>query len=119
MILNDDITSSKSLQKTVKRCLTTSNIGLNFVPLDLNSLTLALFTDSFFAKAKNLKSQLGLVLALVDNEGKANIIHYGSSRCKRISRSVMKAEIFALIYGFDNALISYDILDEVLASEWK
>jgi len=79
----------KRLNKLIKYCKKTKDIGLKFVKLDLDSTKIVLFTDSSFANAKNLKSQLGFVIALVDKENNANIIHFGSSRCQRVTRSAM------------------------------
>ncbi len=104
----------KSLKKVVEWCRRTSETGLKFVPLDVNSLRLVLFTDASFANTENLKSQIGFVLLLADGSNRANIIHYGSSRCKRVKRSVMAAEVHGLIYGFDNAFVAKEMLREIL-----
>lgn len=90
----DDI---KALAKLVKRCKKTSNLGLTYVKLDLDSVRLCLLTDSSFANAEGHKSQLVFVLSLVDSTGNCNILHFGSSRCSRVTRSVMASEIFGLI----------------------
>lgn len=42
---------------------------------------------------------------MVDNRYNAKIIHYGSSRCKRVTRSVMASEVNALSMGFDYVVI--------------
>lgn len=104
----------KDLNKLVCYCKETSDTGLNFVRLDLTSVRIAMFTDSSFANADNYKSQLGFVLLLVDDSNNCNLIHYGSTRCKRVTRSVMAAEIHALMYGFDRAFITKTILEEIL-----
>lgn len=44
----------------------------------------------------------------------ANIVHYGSTHCKRVARSVMAAELLGLVYGFDNAFMVKSILDQIL-----
>ncbi len=85
--------------------------------MDENTLRLVLFTDASFANSDNLKSQIGFVLALADASGNANIIHYGSSRYKRVTRSVLAAEVHALVYGFDNAFVARDILKEILGRD--
>lgn len=113
---NQDPTKSemKRLNKMVNRCIETSSTGLNYEFLDINSVRLALFTDASFANAAKLKSQIGYVLVLVDKDNRANIIHYGSSRCKRVTRSVMAAEVHGLMYGFDSDFIAKDMLEEIL-----
>lgn len=56
----------KTMEKVVDRCHETAKLGLNYIPLDRESLRLALFTDASFANADRLKSQLGFVLVLTD-----------------------------------------------------
>lgn len=107
------------LSKLIKYCHSTFDVGLNFVPLDQDSVRLVLFTDASFANAKDWKSQIGFVLIAVDKDMNANIVHYGSSRCKRVARSVMAAEIHGLTYGWDNAYIGKTMLEEILGKEIK
>ena len=75
--------------------------GLTFVPLDLESLNLVIFTDASFANNKDLSSQIGYVIAITDRNGSANIVHWSSIKCKRVTRSVLASELYALAYGFD------------------
>lgn len=104
----------KKMKNIIERAKQTSSVGLKYVPLDQESLQLMLFTDASFANCANLKSQIGFILVLADKFGSANIIHYGSSRCRRVTRSVMAAEIHGLIYGFDNAYVVGEMLHEIL-----
>lgn len=105
--------SIKKLNKLVSWCHDTCDFELKFVPLNLSSLRLLLFTDASFANANKLRSQIGFVHVLADDENNANIIHYGSINCKRVTRSVMAAESLALVYGFDQAFVARDILQQV------
>ncbi len=107
----------KKLNNLIDYCRSTSQQGLNFIKLDLESCRLALFTDSSFANGSNFKSQLGFIILLVDKFNNCNILHYGSNRCKRVTRSVMAAEIHALIYGFDSAYITKSMMEEILNRE--
>ena len=66
------------------------------------------------ANNDNLKSQLGFVLILVDGSGHGCIIQYECIRCKRVTRSVMAAEVHGLIYGFDEDYLARNMLEEVL-----
>lgn len=70
---NPSSESMKSLSKIVKRFRDTSNGGLLFVPVDLESVKLVLFTDASFANVPDLKSQIGFVLAMVDGRVKVLI----------------------------------------------
>lgn len=104
----------KSLKKTTKFLKETIEQGLTFVPLNLETMRLVLMTDASFANAQGMKSQLGYLIMLVDDEGNCNIVHYGSNRCKRVARSVMAAEIQALVLGFDYAYVVKDLIEEIL-----
>ena len=81
---NPNLNTFNQMKEIVNRCHSTADVGLKFIPMDKESLRLALFTDASFANNDNLKSQLGFVLVLVDGNGRACIIHYGSSRCKEL-----------------------------------
>ena len=104
----------KSLQKTTKYLQKTKEQGLNYLPLDLESIRIVLLTDASFANATGMKSQLGYLLLLVDKHENCNVLHYGSDKCKRIARSVMAAELHALVLGFDYAFLVKDLVEEIL-----
>ena len=104
----------KKMESIVKRCHETQDIGLRFVPQDNKSLRLALFTDASFANTERLKSQIAFVLILVDGYCTANILHYGSAACNRVTRSVMAAELLALVHGFDIAYVLQQMLQDIL-----
>lgn len=87
---------------------------MQFVPLDLNSVRLMILSDAPFANAKEGRSHMGFVLAMVGRFDKVSIIHYASIRCRRIARSVMAAEIYTLVRAFDFALVLGDMLTEFL-----
>jgi hypothetical protein len=76
----------------------TDDLQLKFVPLDMQTLRIVVFIDASFANASNSASQLVFVVCLVLNAGNENTVHYGSQRCKRVTRLVMAAELHALSY---------------------
>ncbi len=49
----------------------------------------------------------------MDNDGNANIIHYASLKSKRVTRSVLAAELYAMVHGFDNGSILQVSLSEM------
>ena len=51
---------------------------------------------------------------MVDKQNRCNIVHYGSNRRQRIARSVMAAEVQALILGFDFAFLIKTMIDEII-----
>ena len=46
-----------------------------YIKLDINILRLLIFTDALFTNNKDLLSQIGYILVLVDIINKANIIY--------------------------------------------
>lgn len=40
-------------------------------------------------------------MTIVESDNKANIIHWSSIKCKKITRSVLVSELYAIVYGFD------------------
>lgn len=40
-------------------------------------------------------------MVMMDKDKRENVIHYGSLKSKRITRSVLAAELFAMVHGFD------------------
>jgi hypothetical protein len=83
--------------------------GLRFVPINLEEAKLYIFTDGSFANNKDLTSQLGFVIVLANEtrcndsefELTGNIIHWNSSKCKRVTRSVLASELYGMMNGFD------------------
>ncbi|KAM4060975.1 reverse transcriptase (RNA-dependent DNA polymerase) [Hirsutella rhossiliensis] len=83
--------------------------GLTYKPIDLATAKLMVFTDGSFANNKDLSSQLGFVIALVNEtnhkekqfEISGNIVHWSSTKCKRVTRSVLASEIYGMANGFD------------------
>ena len=60
-----------------------------------------IFTDASFANNKDLSSQIGFVIVLTDQNRTVNIIYWSSIKYKRVIRSVLASELYALAYGFD------------------
>ncbi|KAI0993903.1 hypothetical protein K3495_g14281, partial [Podosphaera aphanis] len=71
----------------LNRCLLWQTLGkgLNFVELDSSTLRLLAFTDSSFANNRDLTSQIGYVIVLADANNNANIIHWQSVKCRRVT----------------------------------
>ncbi len=74
---------------------------LQYVKLNQASLQLVIFSDSFFANNRDLSSQIDYVICLIDSINTTNILHWFSIKCKRITRSVLAIEFFAMIHDFD------------------
>ena len=105
------------LEKLVEYCRSTASEGLRFKELDPHSLRLSLFTDASFGKSRDPSSQIGFLIVASDKYGLTNIIHYASQKCRRATRSVMAAELLALVIGFDYAYVAGNIFSEALGRQ--
>lgn len=108
----------KTLKKITKILKDTAEQGLHFVKLGLDTARIVLISDASFANTKDLRSQLGYLVLMVDANEDCNILHYASNRSKIISRSVMAAELFALVLGFDNAYVVRDLVEDLTGQRW-
>ncbi len=94
---SDDITA---LNKRLQWQITNQIRDLKYVRLNQTSLRLVIFIDSSFVNNSDLFSQIEYVICLADATH-ANILHWSSIKCKRVTRSVLAAELFAMIHDFD------------------
>lgn len=70
--------------------------------------------NASFVIAVGMESQLGYVILMTDWQRRANIVHYRSSRCHRVSSSVMAAEVHARVHAFDYGNVICQALVELL-----
>ncbi len=77
---------------------------LKYVKLNQSILRLVIFIDSSFVNNSDLSSQIDYVICLADATH-ANILHWSSVKCKRVMRSVLAVELFAMIHDFDVDLV--------------
>ncbi len=100
-VTNPEPTNIKLLNKRVQWQIDNLTRGLTFVLLDIDLLNLTVFTDASFTNNKDLSLQIGFVIVLIDRNRTVNIIYWSSIKCKRVTRSVLASELYALAYGFD------------------
>ncbi|CZT07526.1 uncharacterized protein RCO7_09774 [Rhynchosporium graminicola] len=102
--------------------------GLKFVKLDKNSLKLIVFTNSSFANLKDFYSQISYICVLTDKYENANIVHWSFTCYKRVTRSVLASELYAISEGFDMAsalkatieqIMEINVLPLVMATDSK
>jgi hypothetical protein len=115
----------KSLNNRIQWQIDNSERGLTFVPLNLSTLKLFIFTDGSFANNKDLSSQIGFIIVLGTErlardgntfEVKGNIVHWNSVKCKRVTRSVLASELYGMVGGFDNAIAISTTLRRIMIS---
>src|SRR6266536_3680221 len=104
----------KLLNKRVQWQIDNPARGLTFIPLDIDSLNLTIFTDASFTNNKDLSSQIGFVIVLTDKNQTANIIYWSSIKCKRVTRSVLALELYALAHGFDISATIKSTIQKIL-----
>ncbi len=96
-VSSEDITT---LNKRLQWQIDNHSRDLRYVKLDSTQLQLIVFTNSSFANNRNLFSQIDYVICLADSKH-ANVVHWSSVKCKRVTRSVLAAELYALVHDFD------------------
>jgi hypothetical protein len=87
---------------------------LKYVRLNQTFFRLMIFTDSSFVNNHDLSSQIDYVICLIDSINTTNIIHWFSIKCKRMTRNVLAAELFAMIHDFDVSSVLKSILIKML-----
>jgi hypothetical protein len=96
--------SSKNITTLNKRLqwqIDNHSRDLKYVKFDSTTLQLMIFTNSFFANNRDLFSQIDYVIYFVDSKH-VNIVHWSSIKCKRVTRSVLAAKLYALAQDFDH-----------------
>jgi hypothetical protein len=95
--------------------------GLRYIPMEIARAKLFIFTDGSFANNKDLSSQLGFVIVLAEETARTNtefeiygnIIHWSSTKCKRVTRSVLASELYGMMTGFDSGIALSTTLSQI------
>ena len=95
----------------------TNNIAcIKFPQLDPSSVKLIGYSDAAFANNFDLSSQLGYIILLTDKNNAAIPISFKSYKSKRVTRSVLSAEVIAFADLFDQAFTLRSQLEHALNS---
>jgi hypothetical protein len=106
-------TDIHTLNKRLEWQMKNMDKGIKYIALDLENTKLFVFVDGSFANNKDLSSQIGYLIILaneIDSMGtdefaiKGNLIHYSSTKSKRVTRSVLASEIYGMVGGVDMAI---------------
>ena len=90
----------KRLDEVFRR-LKYDSYELQYGHVDLKTAEVHVFADASFASNRDLTSQLGYVILLVDRNKNCSIMSWSSVKCKRVTRSVLAAELFAIAHAYD------------------
>jgi hypothetical protein len=89
--------------------------GIKYIALNLECTKLFVFVDGSFANNQDYSSQIGYLIIIANetetistgtNEFaiKGNLIHYSSTKSKRVTRSVLASKIYGMVKGVDMAI---------------
>jgi hypothetical protein len=95
--------------------------GLIYLPINLSTAKLFVFVDGSFANNKDLSSQIGFLIILGNEEQPpdssflltGNVIHWSSTKAKRVTKSVLASEILAMSDGADKAYVIASTISQV------
>ena len=94
----------------VVEVLKTRQRGIMFPKLDLKTACIRGYAYVGFASNTDFTSQLGMIILLMDAQNTAAIIHYSSWKSRRVVRSPLAAEVYALSAGHDYCTaLSHDL----------
>lgn len=90
--------------------------GLLQQKLDMATLHLRMYADSSFADNEDLSTQLGYIVLICDASNKCNVLHFSSHKSRRVVRSVMGGEAYAMANGMDFTLTLRHDLESMLGN---
>lgn len=115
----------EALNKRLNWQMKNQDRGLKYIPIDLATAKLFVFVDGSFANNRDLSSQIGYIIILANEENSktngeynfyitGNVVHYSSTKCKRVTRSVLASEIYGMVSGVDMAISIGSTLNMIL-----
>ncbi len=105
--IDDDIAL---LNKRIQWQLDNQLHGLRFKAINLSTTKFFVFVDGSFANNKDQSSQIGYVIILANEYSQANInkftiegniIYWSSTKCRRVTQSVLASEIYGIVIEFE------------------
>lgn len=118
--------SAAELNKCLKWQYDNQARGLYFPKINRDNLKLIIFVDASFANNDDMTSQIGYVILLanqVENgdmnnlKFRGSIIHWSSTKCKRVTRSVLASELYAMVAGYDIGYSLKTTIDSITGKE--
>lgn len=91
---------AKYLNQAITQLKDKTIAGLKYQTLDSKSAKLMVFSDTSFGSNNDSTSQLGYIITMTDEHGISNVLHYSSTKSRRVTRSVLAAELFVMKTAF-------------------
>ena len=117
--LQEDIAT---LNRRITWQINNSKRGLTYIPIQLETAKLFVFVDGSFANNQDLSSQIGFIIILANETSRedtitiyGNIIHWSSTKCKRVTRSILASEIYAMANGVDMGIAIGTSVNQIMA----
>lgn len=104
----------KLINETVKYAKS-YRLDITFPKLSLDSLRIVGYSDASFANNRDLSSQLGYIILLMDDSEQAAPIYFKSYKSRRVTRSPMAAEVIAFSDMFNVTAALSDDLGHILS----
>lgn len=93
----------RELNQSISIASKSSSRQLVYYPLDKKTLHLRVYADACFANNEDLSTQMGFIILLCDHSNSCHVLDYSSKKCKRVVRSVLGGEVYAMAEAFDRA----------------
>lgn len=112
-----DKSHRKLVRKAIKRLKGSGNLAIEREKLDKSTLRICAYSDAGFATNRDESSQVGYVVLLTDKTNRVSILHWNSSKCVRVTRSVLGAELCAFCDAMDFATAIRRTIESILGKE--
>ena len=113
---NEHIKTTNMLTKHLKN---NPNQSLNYNHIDKKSIHILIFSGGSFSGNDDSSSQIGYIIFICDEEGNTAPIDFSSTKSRRVVRSVLGAETFALANSCDTAIVLQHDLKQILKRTLK
>lgn len=113
-------TESTEVLRILRKCEKEMHSNLDhagpcFTKIPPGLIEVVVLIDPAFALNYDKSSQLGILVAIRNKTDRGiNILHFSSTKSKRVCKSVLAAELFALVDGFDIVYTITDGLERLL-----
>ena len=104
-----DLLQANKVLRNVKQ----SNVSLKYGTLK-QPLKLVVYCDASYTNLKDGASLGGMIVFLVDSEGRASVITWMSRKLRRVCRSTITAETLSLLDAMDSSMLLLHILSELI-----